>query len=77
MATVEKALRDGRGTMGSIKGTVERKEAPIMLFLPKKIKKGKLPSFFVNVQTRERERASVAIRAEGAWDFMRLCYPVF
>lgn len=76
MATVEKALSDGEGTMGSIEGTVERKEAPIMLFLPKK-KKGKLPSFFVKVQTRERERASVAIRAEGAWDFMRLCYPVF
>lgn len=40
MATVEKALRDGGGTMGSIKGTVERKEAPIMLFLPKKKEKG-------------------------------------
>lgn len=52
MATVEKALRDREGTMGSTEGTVDTKEAPILLFLQKKME----APVFVNVQTREREK---------------------
>lgn len=57
MATVEKALRDGEGTMGSIEGTVERKEAPIMLFLPKKENKGRFRlSLLMRRLGREKEQ---------------------